>query len=261
MNTTTCLPSNPPTRRWSAPLFKGLLLTSVSAVLMLSSIAVAEDKAKEEKPKAEEKKPAVTATPQSISYFLGFSVGQQMAQNSLKLSDYEMESFNEGFRAGVERNEPSLSKDELQAAQQAIQQLLIARRKEIMDKMKAKGNKYLAENKEQDGIEVTKSGLQFKVLEAGEGESPTREDTVKVHYTGKLINGKTFDSSRDRKEPATFRIAQVIPGWQEGLQKMKVGSRYMFYIPSDLAYGERGSRGAIGPNEVLVFDVELLEIK
>ena len=108
-------------------------------------------------------------------------------------------------------------------------------------------------------METTESGLQYEVLEQGDGEKPAATDTVQVHYTGELLSGEVFDSSRERGEPVTFALNQVIPGWTEGLQLMSEGARYKLYIPSDLAYGPGGNR-AIGPNETLVFDVELLEI-
>ena len=126
---------------------------------------------------------------------------------------------------------------------------------------KAKGTKFLADNKTKDGVKTLEGGVQYKVLTSGKGESPALTDTVKVHYTGRLINDKVFDSSVQRGEPATFRVNQVIKGWQMALQKMSVGDKWMLYIPSDLAYGERGSQGAIGPNEVLIFEVELLAIQ
>ncbi|MCL4137971.1 UNVERIFIED_CONTAM: hypothetical protein GTU68_042344 [Idotea baltica] len=125
---------------------------------------------------------------------------------------------------------------------------------------KEKGELWLKQNAKKEGVKEIEGGVQYKVLKAGKGGSPSESDTVRVHYTGTLTNGKEFDSSVKRGEPAEFRVGQVIKGWQMALQKMKVGDKWMLYIPSDLAYGERGSRGAIGPNEVLVFEVELLGI-
>jgi FKBP-type peptidyl-prolyl cis-trans isomerase FklB len=121
------------------------------------------------------------------------------------------------------------------------------------------GEQFLAENGERDEVTTTESGLQYEVLEEGNGEKPGPEDEVKVHYTGELLSGEVFDSSRERGEPVTFRLNQVIEGWTEGLQLMSEGSRFKLYIPSDLAYGPGGNM-SIGPNETLVFDVELLDI-
>lgn len=124
----------------------------------------------------------------------------------------------------------------------------------------SKGKEFLAENEKKDGIMVTESGLQYEVISETDGEKPTAESTVKVHYHGTTIDGEVFDSSVDRGEPAQFPLNGVIKGWTEGLQLMPVGSKYKFYIPSELAYGERGAGGAIGPNSTLIFEVELLEI-
>lgn len=131
----------------------------------------------------------------------------------------------------------------------------------ISEKSKQAGDTFLAENKTNEGVVQTDSGLQYKVIEPGGGASPAPEDTVVVHYRGTLINGTEFDSSYKRNTPATFPVNGVIAGWQEGLQLMKVGSKFEFYIPSELAYGAKGAGGAIGPNETLIFEVELQEIK
>ncbi len=132
-----------------------------------------------------------------------------------------------------------------------------------MDKAKENskiGEEYLQKNKGKEGIKVTKSGLQYKVLKEGAGIIPKATDVVKVHYRGTLIDGTEFDSSYKRNQPAEFQLNQVIPGWTEGLQLMKVGSKYQLTIPSNLAYGERGNQGIPG-NSVLIFEVELLDVK
>jgi FKBP-type peptidyl-prolyl cis-trans isomerase FkpA len=124
-----------------------------------------------------------------------------------------------------------------------------------------KGKDFLKENAGKPGVKTTKSGLQYMVLEAGEGAKPKPTDRVTVHYRGTLLDGTVFDSSYDRGKPATFPLNRVIKGWTEGVQLMKTGSKFKFFIPHDLAYGARGSGPKIGPNETLIFEVELLEIK
>ena len=122
------------------------------------------------------------------------------------------------------------------------------------------GEAFLAENAKRDGIHITKSGLQYEVLESGNGAQPTASDRVEVHYTGKLIDGTVFDSSIERGVPAMFGVTQVIPGWVEALQLMREGDSWRLYIPSDLAYGPNGAGGLIGPDATLIFDVQLLRV-
>ena len=205
--------------------------------------------------------PAASDDAKSIGYFLGFSVGQQMKQNGFQTGDFSIDSMIAGFSDGFTSKDPALKDDQLREVQGKIQSLLQKRQVEMQAKQKAKGEKFLAENAKKEGVKTLDGGVQYKVLKAGTGDTPKPTDTVKVHYTGKLIDGTVFDSSVKRGEPATFRVNQVIQGWQMALQAMKVGDKWMLYIPSDLAYGERGSPGAIGPNEVLTFEVELLDIQ
>ena len=196
-----------------------------------------------------------------IAYFLGISIGQQMRQNGFRLDDLDMDVLLSGFNDGMSEQESALTDKELAATQQKIETLLQERRKQQLVEAKKKGDDFLAANAKKKGVKQLKNGVQYKVLEEGDGASPERTDTVKVHYTGKLINGTMFDSSVKRGEPAVFRVSQVINGWQIALQEMKVGDKWMIYIPSEQAYGVQGSQGAIGPNEALIFEVELLEIQ
>ena len=130
----------------------------------------------------------------------------------------------------------------------------------VADANRKAGEEFLAENAKRAEVVTTPTGLQYEVLTEGNGVQPTTDDMVTVHYTGKLIDGTVFDSSVERGEPATFGVTQVIPGWVEALQLMKKGSNWRLYIPSDLAYGQRGAGGVIGPNSTLIFDVELLDV-
>ena len=196
-----------------------------------------------------------------IGYFLGMSVGQQMRQSGFRPDDFSVESLVAGFADGMAKKESALTDEQLVETQRKIQSLLQERRKEQVSESRKKGQEYLAANSKKEGVKQLEGGVQYKVLDAGEGDSPQLTDTVKVHYTGRLIDGQIFDSSVKRGEPAVFRVGQVIKGWQMALQKMKVGDKWMLYIPSELAYGEQGSQGVIGPNEVLIFEVELLAIQ
>ena len=198
---------------------------------------------------------------QQIGYFLGLSVGQQMGQSGFEQADFSIDSLVAGFKDGLGGKESVLSDDQLRATQAEIQKLLKARLAKRLEEQKAKGEKYLAANAKKEGVKLLEGGLQYKVLKSGQGASPIETDTVVVHYTGKLIDGTMFDSSVQKGKPATFRVNRVIQGWQMALQKMKVGDKWMLYIPSELAYKENGSPPVIGPNQVLVFEVELLEIQ
>ena len=195
-----------------------------------------------------------------IGYFLGISMGQQMNQSGFRLGDFDLESLKAGFVDGLAKKDAVLTPEQLREAEGEIQALLSRRHEERLAEKKAEGDAWLKENAKKEGIKTLAQGLQYKVLKSGNGKSPARTDTVRVHYTGKLTNGQVFDSSVQRGQPAEFGVGQVIAGWTMALQKMKVGDKWMLYIPSELAYGERGSRGAIGPNEVLIFEVELLDI-
>jgi FKBP-type peptidyl-prolyl cis-trans isomerase FklB len=137
----------------------------------------------------------------------------------------------------------------------------MAAREEGLGKNKAEGEKFLADNKKKEGIKTTASGLQYKVITAGTGKTPKATDTVKTHYRGTLINGTEFDSSYKRGEPAEFPVNGVIKGWTEALQLMKEGAKWQLFIPSELAYGERGAGRDIGPNSTLIFDIELISVK
>lgn len=206
--------------------------------------------------------PALESTDEKVSYGMGLVMGERMGND---LPDLQMDQFLQGIQHGHAGDEEQtrMSREEIQEALMAYQTQLqeqeSAQTEELAQKNREAGEEFLAENAERDGVETTDSGLQYEILEEGNGEKPGADDRVKVHYTGELISGEVFDSSRERGEPVTFGLNQVIPGWTEGLQLMSEGSRAKLYIPADLAYGPGGNQ-RIGPNETLVFDVELLEI-
>ncbi|MEH6560001.1 MAG: FKBP-type peptidyl-prolyl cis-trans isomerase [Marinobacter sp.] len=206
--------------------------------------------------------PKLDSTDQKVSYGMGLVLGERMNND---LPNLQMDQFLQGIQHGHAGDDETkrMSREEIQQALMEYQKSLQAEQgkqvEELAQKNMEAGKTFLAENAERDGIQTTESGLQYEVLEEGEGEQPGATDTVQVHYTGALLSGEVFDSSRERGEPVSFGLNQVIPGWTEGLQLMNEGARYKLYIPSDLAYGPGGNR-SIGPNETLVFDVELLAI-
>ena len=187
-----------------------------------------------------------------------YSLGMLIGQNTQNFGDLNFDALLEGLKAQHSGEETTITLEEADATLKAFQQK-VAGEKAAM--AAAEGEAYQAENKARDGVQVTDSGLQYEVLTEGDGPKPAVTDTVSVHYVGTLLDGTEFDSSVARGEPAEFGLNGVIPGWTEGLQLMNTGSKYRFVIPSDLAYGERGAGGAIGPGATLIFEVELLEIK
>jgi len=201
---------------------------------------------------AETKKP--TSLEERVSYGIGMNIGKDFKSKGFSINP---ELLAQGLKDVLDGKEPLLSDEEVQ---QTILELQTTLQKTIGDKNKVEGQAFLEANKKKDGVKVTASGLQYKVLKEGEGAKPGPESNVKVNYKGTLIDGTEFDSSYKRGQPATFQVGRVIKGWVEGLQLMKAGSKYEFYIPSELAYGDRGAGPVIGPNSVLVFEVELLEV-
>lgn len=197
----------------------------------------------------------------SASYALGLAQGDMFRQNlsSLPGEPIDVDLLLAGLEAAMKEKTGSF-KMSIEDAQAYLNTYFMEAQQKDMEKSKEEGVAFLEDNKTKDGVITTESGLQYKVVTEGTGAKPTTEDRVKVHYTGTLLDGTVFDSSVERGEPATFGVTQVIKGWTEGLQIMPVGSKYIFWIPSDLAYGERGAGQDIKPNSTLKFEVELLEI-
>ena len=195
------------------------------------------------------------------SYGVGFSIGTNMKQEGLSAEFMTQADLIAGIMDALAGKEPVIPGAEIQAAMTVLQQKMQAKAAAARKDNLAKSNKFLEENKKKQGVQTTASGLQYEVIKSGTGATPKPENEVSVHYEGKLINGKVFDSSIKRGEPASFGVGQVIPGWTEALQRMKVGDKWRLFIPPNIAYGERGAGGDIGPNEALIFEVELLEVK
>ncbi|MBU2886331.1 FKBP-type peptidyl-prolyl cis-trans isomerase [Gilvimarinus agarilyticus] len=199
---------------------------------------------------------------QKVNYIAALNIASNFKNRDVPI---EVDAFNKALTDVRDDVEPMLSREEMQEVMQQFQEqqmeLQQQRQKELADKHKQEGETFLSDNASKEGVELTESGLQYKVLEQGDGIKPGPMDTVTVHYEGRLIDGTVFDSSYEREKTTSFALNQVIPGWTEGLQLMETGSKYQFYIPSDLAYGPGGNPGSIPPNATLVFDVELIEVE
>ena len=193
---------------------------------------------------------------EKVSYSLGVSVANSVKAQGLQSIDAK--AVGKAFEDVFEGKELVISEEEANVILQEYFQKLANK---ALEENQAAGKEFLIENAKRDGVVTTASGLQYEVLAQGSGASPKATDEVTVHYHGTLTDGRVFDSSVDRGQPATFPVNGVIPGWIEALQLMNVGSKYKLFIPSDLAYGERGAGQMIGPNSTLIFEVELISIK
>lgn len=191
-----------------------------------------------------------------VSYALGLGIGRQLEE--MGANDIVAEDFAAAMKDVLTGAELKIDETEAQAM---VQNYLQKKNEEKVQKAKAEGEAFLVENGKKDGVVTLPSGLQYQVLKEGNGKSPKATDQVKCHYEGTLVNGKVFDSSYRRGEPATFPLNGVIAGWTEGLQLMKEGAKYRFFIPFNLAYGTRGAGQDIPPYAALIFDVELIEVK
>ena len=197
-----------------------------------------------------------------LSYALGLSMGNNFRSSGI--NELNVEDFSDGVAAVFNGAQPKMSYDEAKTVIQIFFTELEEKQKAEAAKMadvnKAAGEEFLAKNGQREEVKTLPSGLQYEVIEEGNGAQPTAADQVEVHYTGRLIDGTVFDSSVDRGVPATFGVTQVIPGWVEALQLMKAGSKWRLFIPSALAYGPQGAGPVIGPNATLIFDVELIKV-
>ncbi|MFU8819266.1 MAG: FKBP-type peptidyl-prolyl cis-trans isomerase [Desulfurivibrio sp.] len=208
-----------------------------------------------------EKRPQLKSVKDKVSYSIGLNIGADFVAQGMEI-DADLLAL--GIKDAVGRAEPLLSDEEMQEAIVAFQGEMLSRQEEMMSELSAEnlraGQAFLAENADREGVISLPSGLQYRVVEQGEGVSPAATDRVSVHYEGRLVDGTVFDSSLERGEPAVFPVAGVISGWTEALQLMSEGAKWEIFLPADLAYGERGAPPVIGPNAVLVFDVQLLKV-
>ena len=198
----------------------------------------------------------------SVSYAIGAQIGQNFKTQSVEVDPSVLAAAINDVASGKKL---LLTEEQSQAIMMAYQTQLMAKQEEKRkadgEKQKEAGQKFLAENKSKAGVQTTATGLQYKVIKMGTGPKPLATDKVKCHYKGTLIDGKQFDSSIDRGEPAVFPVTGVIPGWTEVLQLMPVGSKWQVFIPSELGYAERGAGEDIGPNATLIFEIELISIE
>jgi FKBP-type peptidyl-prolyl cis-trans isomerase FklB len=194
---------------------------------------------------------------QKLSYVFGINAGQNLKAEGV---DLDIEAFAAGIADMYANKQPQLDQAEAEKVISAFQQQKAQDMAKLMNEKQAQAKAFMEENGKQDGVVTTESGLQYKVIEAGDGATPTPKDKVIAHYKGTLLDGTVFDSSYDRGQPATFPVTGVIQGWQEALQLMKEGAKWELVIPADLAYGPRGAGQLIGPNETLKFEIELIAI-
>jgi FKBP-type peptidyl-prolyl cis-trans isomerase FklB len=201
------------------------------------------------------------STREKVSYCIGLETGKNLQK---QFSDMDADLLRKGFEDGLANALPKLSQDEIQSIMQALRQQIEQQQRQYVAKLsennRAEGENFLEANKVKDGVVTLKSGLQYKVLQAGTGEKPNITDVVSVHYRGSFINGTIFDSSYERGKPQVFPVNRVIPGWSEALQLMQVGDKWQIVVPHYLAYGESGFGNEIAPCTTLIFEMELLDI-
>lgn len=206
--------------------------------------------------------PGLTGEKERLSYSIGMDIGGNLKRQSVEV---DPDLLAKGLKDSYGGGKTELTEDQARQAIAAFQQTVMAKQAETMHKVaeknKAEGEKFLAENGKKEGVKTLPSGLQYKEIAPGKGKSPKATDSVTTHYKGTLIDGTEFDSSYKRGQPATFQVSGVIAGWTEALQLMKEGAKWQLFVPSSLAYGERGAGRDIGPNATLIFEVELISVK
>ncbi len=206
--------------------------------------------------------PVLSTTEDKVSYSIGSDLGKNLKQQGISINP---SVFARGMADGMKGGPLLMTDEEMKKVLTDFEKEMMNKRASEFNKKaeenKAKGEAFLKENKSKAGVVSLPSGLQYKIIKAGTGVKPTKEDTVTVEYTGRLLNGEVFDSTEKAGKPVSFKLTQVIPGWTEALQLMPAGSTWEVYIPAQLAYGSRNVGGAIGPNETLIFNVHLIDVK
>lgn len=204
----------------------------------------------------------LTSDKDKLSYSIGADLGKNFKSQGI---DVNADVLAKGMQDGMNGAQLQLTEDQMKEVLNKFQKDLMAKRNaeftKKSDENKSKGEAFLKDNKSKQGVVSLPSGLQYKIIEAGKGTKPSKDDTVTVEYTGHLIDGTVFDTTEKAGKPATFQVSQVIPGWTEALQLMPAGSTWEIYIPSNLAYGPRSVGGPIGPNETLIFKIHLISVK
>ncbi len=197
-----------------------------------------------------------------VSYIIGMEIGKNFKKQSV---DVDPDILTRGIKDAISGGKSLLTEQEIQETMAAFQKEMTAKQEELTKKLgeknKKEGEAFLAENKKKGDVKTLPSGLQYKVIKAGTGKKPKINDTVTTHYRGTLVDGTEFDSSYRRGQPVSFPVSGVIPGWTEALQLMEEGAKWQLFIPPNLAYGERGMGGVIGPNATLIFEIELISIQ
>jgi FKBP-type peptidyl-prolyl cis-trans isomerase FklB len=223
-----------------------LQIVIVSGILFLVSLANAQEK------------PTLKNQKEKMSYIIGMDIGTNLKRQSI---DIEPNIVVRGIKDALAGGKPLLTDQEIQETMAIFQKDMMAKQQEVAKKNKKEGEAFLNENKKKEGVKTLPSGLQYKVIKEGTGKKPKLNDAVTVNYRGTLIDGTEFDNSYKRGQPASMQVSGVIPGWTEALQLMGEGAKSQLFIPSNLAYGERGAGAMIGPNATLIFEVELISIQ
>ncbi|MBG88218.1 MAG: hypothetical protein CMO80_15125 [Verrucomicrobiales bacterium] len=223
---------------------KGILITSLLIGIAVSPLSAAEN--------AELK-----TSEQKASYLFGFDIGGNMNRQGIEV---DSDAFLLGLNAALAGKTNAIPPAEIQAIMVEFRQKVMAKREKAQQALASDGEKFLMANKKKEGVKVTQSGLQYKVIKSGSGKSPKIDSKVTTHYRGTLIDGTEFDSSYSRGQPSTFGVNQVIKGWTEALLKMKEGDKWQLFIPAELAYGRRGQGQKIPPMATLIFEIELIKV-